>query len=133
MQHYSKASLYSNGNKQIHALHARTGSEVLLIATRTKTSDFLKPYLITTSDRPAQFFNLSIGHPVMEIAVCMEAYCILGAKGIFYSLLFIRPRTECLPSGVVQTYVQSLLKLKSETLNMILNQLRRSTAIIRND
>ncbi|KIM83031.1 hypothetical protein PILCRDRAFT_7464 [Piloderma croceum F 1598] len=30
--------------KEIHALHARTGIEVLLIATRSKTANFLRPY-----------------------------------------------------------------------------------------
>jgi hypothetical protein len=132
--YYSITSCILNPG-QIHALHARTGIEVLLIATCSKTADFLRPYVVTTSDHPSQFFNLAIGHSVTDVAVRMEAYCISGAKGTFFLLLH-HTLDRCadhisiiISSGVAQTYIQALLQLKSDTSALILNQLRKSSTI----
>ena len=116
--------------QQIHSLHARTNVEVLFI-TCSKPADFLRPYVITTSEHPSQFFYLALGHSVTDVAVHMEAYCISGTKGTYF-LLLSSPKPSCwasLPSGVAQTYIQALLQLKKDASAIILNQLHRSTTL----
>jgi hypothetical protein len=66
---------------QLHDCHARTGTEFVLFSVRSKTSDYLWPYVVTTSERSNQFFNLALGLPPSDIAVRLKAYCLSGAKG----------------------------------------------------
>jgi hypothetical protein len=66
---------------QIHHLHARMGTEIALFAVRPKSADYLRPFMVTTSDRLADFFNMALGHLITEVSVHMEAYCISSAKG----------------------------------------------------
>ncbi|KAF7973085.1 hypothetical protein HWV62_16286 [Athelia sp. TMB] len=92
--------------REIHALHARTNVEVALIAARTQASQFLRPFVVTTSDLVVDFFQMSFGESASDVAVRLEAYCLSGIK------------------GVVQNYQQELLQLKSNTSALILERLR---------
>jgi hypothetical protein len=65
----------------VHNLYSRTGTEIVVIAVRGKNADYLRPFVIGTSERVENFFNTAIGHPVSDVALRMEAYCLLGAKG----------------------------------------------------
>jgi len=58
-----------------------------MFAARSKTSDFVRPYIITTSDRPGEFFHLSLGQSMSDIAVRFEAYCVSGAQGWYHLCL----------------------------------------------
>lgn len=88
---------------QIHALHARTNIEVVLFATRLQSDQFMRPFIINTSDLAADFFQMSLGESTSEIAVRMEAFCLSGVKGVRYALLhkhtLIETQVSCKPTS----------------------------------
>lgn len=68
---------------QVHALHARTNIEVVLFATRIRSDQFMRPFIINTSELAADFFQMSLGDSTSEIAIRMEAFCLSGVKGAY--------------------------------------------------
>ena len=67
--------------QQLNALHARTGTEVALFAVRSSSDHYNPAEVFYTSDRLADFFQLSVGHTVQDIVTRMEAYCLSGVQG----------------------------------------------------
>jgi hypothetical protein len=68
--------------QQLNSLHARTGIEVAMFAVRSNSDHYNPAEVFYTSDRIADFFQLSVGHTVQDIATRMEAYCISGVEGL---------------------------------------------------
>lgn len=56
--------------------------EITLFAVWTKTANYLRPFVITTSERGGDFFHAALGQSVSEVAIHMEAYHIAGLKGM---------------------------------------------------
>lgn len=76
-----------NAASQVHALHKRTNIQVVVFATRIQTSQYLRPFVITTSPLAADFFQMTLGETVSDIAVRMEAFCLSGVKGAHFATL----------------------------------------------
>lgn len=53
----------------------------MLLAAREKTSDWMRPFMVTTSNRPEDFFRLAYGHSVEDLCIKFEAYCLSGVQG----------------------------------------------------
>ena len=66
---------------KLTTLHARTGTETVLIAIRPDSDQYLRPYVFSSSDRVSEFFPLSLQHPLSDIATRLEAYCLSGIEG----------------------------------------------------
>ncbi|KAF9788758.1 hypothetical protein BJ322DRAFT_977470, partial [Thelephora terrestris] len=67
---------------QLAQLNARTGLEYLLVACRSTTEDFIKPYAYYSSDTILGFFNSSMKRSVDDFSLQIEAYVMSGLKGI---------------------------------------------------
>ena len=105
----------------------RCSTEYAVIAVRSKTSDYLKPFYLATSDRVKTFFATALGITLAELAVRLEGYCISGAKGSNFACpLMLDDLLIHSPAGIANSYKQSLLQLKSTTAALILSKLRKS-------
>ncbi|KAF7970292.1 hypothetical protein HWV62_24416 [Athelia sp. TMB] len=93
--------------KEIMALHARTGVEIAMFAVRGKIGDYLQPFAVQSSSRASDFFHLAFNTPINELVARYEAYCVSGAE------------------GVVQNYNQALIRLKSELVTLIAEKLSK--------
>ncbi|KAF8066019.1 hypothetical protein FPV67DRAFT_1418617 [Lyophyllum atratum] len=65
---------------EIRRLHARTGVEVALIAVRSLKEHYNRPHVVTTSDRVADFFELTRKENVYDLGLRMEAYMLSGVQ-----------------------------------------------------
>lgn len=102
-------------------------TEYAVIAIRSKTSNYLKPFYLATSDWVKTFFATALGIILAELAVQLEGYCILGAKGLNFACpLMLDDLLIHLPTGIANSYKQSLLQLKSTTAALILGKLHKS-------
>jgi len=64
------------------ALHARTGTETVLLAVRNSKDHYNPPYAFGTSVRVSEFFNLAVRETMPDFAVRFEAFCLSGVQGI---------------------------------------------------
>ncbi|KAI0782168.1 hypothetical protein C8Q75DRAFT_896041 [Abortiporus biennis] len=78
---------------RITELHACTGVEVLLVSTRSKTSDFNQPYTYTTSSKFEEYFQFVSGCNLQNFALRSEAYHISGVQGVADKAEIIRLHT----------------------------------------
>ncbi|KAF9778552.1 hypothetical protein BJ322DRAFT_1024883 [Thelephora terrestris] len=92
-------------------LHARTGLEYLLVACRSTTEDFIKPYAYFSSDTIQGFFNSSLKRSVEEFSLQIEAYVMFGLK------------------GVIENSKMQTLDLKKRTAALIGQKLRAITGV----
>jgi hypothetical protein len=67
----------------MHALHARTGTEMIFIAVRSDVTDYLGPLVSTTSERGVDFIRLATKSDLTTLALRYEAYCLSGIEGRF--------------------------------------------------
>lgn len=67
---------------QIHTLHAHMGIEVICIAVRSSVDDYLRPHIITTSERGHDFVRLVTKSELSSFAVQFEGFCVSGAEGM---------------------------------------------------
>ncbi|THU96507.1 hypothetical protein K435DRAFT_797260 [Dendrothele bispora CBS 962.96] len=91
---------------ELQRLNARTGTEAVLIATRSDIAHYLKPDVFQTSDRINEFFVMSVKQPVGDLAVRMEAYMLSGVQGL------------------VHNHQQHLQAKKTEVVNLIKSKLQ---------
>lgn len=70
-----------NDPVQLHALHAHTGTDCILITVRSSLESYLRPFIAFTSDRGPDFFSLSLNQTLSEVALRYEAYCLSGVEG----------------------------------------------------
>ena len=70
------------------ALHARTGTEMLLIAVRSSSDRFNQPYYFNTSDKVSDFFTLTFKFSLPDIVSKLECFCLSGVEGILVILLY---------------------------------------------
>ncbi|KAG1721553.1 uncharacterized protein EDB91DRAFT_1024695, partial [Suillus paluster] len=68
-----------NAFQDARSLNARTGVEVLIIATRSNLDHFNQPHLFHTQ-RAADFLDACYGTSAMDVALRMEAFCIAGVQ-----------------------------------------------------
>ena len=66
---------------QLSQLYARTGLEFLLVACRSSTKDFMKPFIYYSSDVVKEFITDSLNRSMDDLAVQLEAYVMSGLKG----------------------------------------------------
>ncbi|KAF8896627.1 hypothetical protein BD779DRAFT_1668380 [Infundibulicybe gibba] len=97
--------------REIHALHSRTGTELLLFAVRSSPQSFLKPYIVYTSDCAPNFFTYSMSKSIDDVIVKFEGFCLSGAQ------------------GMVSNYAQEVLLLKQKTAALISSKLGKSTLL----
>lgn len=71
----------------MQALHARTGTELILFAVRSSLDAYLCPMSIYTSERAPEFFSLTMDHALPDVAMRFEAYCLSGVQGSFQLLV----------------------------------------------
>ncbi|KAF9524895.1 hypothetical protein CPB83DRAFT_752564, partial [Crepidotus variabilis] len=90
---------------EIRALHARTGTEVMLVAVRSDVDDYLRPLTIFSSERCLNFFRVGCNMELTRFAIRFEAYCVSGID------------------GVARNYVQETVQMKSEVASLIAAQL----------
>jgi hypothetical protein len=79
---------------QLTALHARTGTITLLMAVRSNTDHYNIPYIVYTSNRVAEFFELSVKHQLPDLAMRLEAYCLSGVQGTFTIFWLLKQSTN---------------------------------------
>lgn len=68
---------------QLAMLNERTGIDAMLFAVRSDPSQFNAPYSYATSERIANFVNISTKTPIMDYAVRLEGYCLSGIDGTY--------------------------------------------------
>lgn len=66
---------------QASLLYERTGTEVLIMAVRSDSDDYLSPYTFTTGDRIDDFFKLIFDTTITRISGKLESYCLAGIQG----------------------------------------------------
>ena len=54
----------------------------MLVACRSNTEDFVKPYAYYSSDLIQRFFDSSLKRSINDFALQLEAYVMSGVKGI---------------------------------------------------
>ena len=67
---------------QLSQLHVRTGLEFLLIACRSDTKDFAKPFVYYSSEVVKQFITDLLNWSMDDLAIQLEAYVMSGLKGM---------------------------------------------------
>ncbi|KAI9059828.1 hypothetical protein FKP32DRAFT_1613971 [Trametes sanguinea] len=68
--------------EELRRLHARTGIEIGLIAVRSARSQFTPPITFGTSSNIHDFFQVSVGTSLDDVAGTFEAYCLSGVSGL---------------------------------------------------
>ena len=66
---------------QMSQLYARTGLEFLLVACRSSTKDFMKPFIYYSSEVVKTFIADSLNRSLDDFGVQLEAYVMSGLKG----------------------------------------------------
>ncbi|KAG6877060.1 hypothetical protein C0993_010604 [Termitomyces sp. T159_Od127] len=64
------------------ALHARTGTELFLVATQSLGDGFLRPFVTCTSDHVRSFPYHQFKTTFVDLAAAFEAYCVAGVEGL---------------------------------------------------
>ncbi|KAF9521576.1 hypothetical protein CPB83DRAFT_750655, partial [Crepidotus variabilis] len=90
---------------EIRSLHARTGTEVLLVAVRGDIDDYLHPLTIFSSERCPNFFRVACNMELTRFALRLESYLLSGID------------------GVAKNYVQETIQMKSEVATLIATRL----------
>lgn len=70
------------------ALHARTSTEIALIAVRSNQDHYNPPHIIISSTRVSEFFDLSVRQTLPDFALRFEAFCLSGVQGVFNCLVY---------------------------------------------
>ncbi|KAG6894537.1 hypothetical protein C0993_011277 [Termitomyces sp. T159_Od127] len=68
--------------KNMTALHARTGTELFLVATQSSGNGFLHPFVTCTSDHVHSFPYHEFKTMFVDLAAAFEAYCVAGVEGL---------------------------------------------------
>ncbi|KAI9069497.1 hypothetical protein FKP32DRAFT_1553814, partial [Trametes sanguinea] len=68
--------------EELRRLHARTGIEIGLFAVRSGRHQFTPPMVFATSSHVHDFFQISLGTPMDDVACSLEAYCLSGVSGL---------------------------------------------------
>ncbi|KAG6883165.1 hypothetical protein C0992_009518 [Termitomyces sp. T32_za158] len=64
------------------ALHARTGTEMFIIASRTSADSYLRPFTIHTSQRALDFVFNQCKMGLGDLGSRFEAFCLSGVEGM---------------------------------------------------
>ncbi|KAG6894293.1 hypothetical protein C0992_006687 [Termitomyces sp. T32_za158] len=91
------------------ALHARTGTEMMLIACRSLSDSFLAPFVSWTTARARDFtynqFKLSLG----EFGARFEAYCLAGVEGMLNNHASTTAELKTKLKDVINSSIETLL------------------------
>ncbi|KAF9789735.1 hypothetical protein BJ322DRAFT_1000888 [Thelephora terrestris] len=92
--------------KDLCQLNSRTGLEFMLTACRSSTKDFMKPFVVYSSDVVKAFVTDSLNRLLDDLVVQMEAYVMSGLKGVVVNsktkVLELKRRTAALILGKLQ-------------------------------
>ncbi|KAG6835431.1 hypothetical protein H0H93_001532 [Arthromyces matolae] len=66
----------------LQALHHRTGTECILIAVRSSIDAFLKPFVVSTSQRGEDWYFMAHQRHLHEGSLQFEGYCTAGLDGV---------------------------------------------------
>ncbi|KAG6874658.1 hypothetical protein C0992_007081 [Termitomyces sp. T32_za158] len=66
----------------LKALHARTGTEVILLAVRSSVDAYLRPFATCTSVRATDFFYNTLKLSIHDVCARFEAYSLAGVEGV---------------------------------------------------
>lgn len=92
--------------KELVALHARTGTEMLLIAVRSSSDRFNQPYYFNTSEKVSDFFTLTFKFSLPDIVSKLECFCLSGVEGVLAkrdtAFLELKKKTASLITGKLQ-------------------------------
>ncbi|KAG6809052.1 hypothetical protein H0H92_001795 [Tricholoma furcatifolium] len=95
--------------KYILAVHARTGTEIVLFASRPSTDSYLHPFATFTSDRAQDFMYNQFKLTLAETASRFEAYVLSGVEGIVHkhssSTIELRSQLKDLINGELELLV----------------------------
>lgn len=103
----------------------RTGTEVLLISTRSDREHFTKPHTWASSRSVEDFFQLSYDEGPEEFAGRLESYKLSGIEGTL-CVLYSRGVILTVPTGAGNTANQQLVKWKAMCVRIIAEKLRES-------
>ncbi|KAI1792844.1 hypothetical protein LXA43DRAFT_1060225 [Ganoderma leucocontextum] len=98
-----------NIQTELENLHKRTGTAVLMVATRGSIEVFGDPVVHYSDSRVQQFVESTVGATLEDIALRMEGYCVSGVQ------------------GVVGNHLERTLLLKGQLRNLILAKLCKSS------
>jgi hypothetical protein len=77
--------LHQLTSRKLQNLHARSGTEFVLIAVRPDNEHYLHPYVSTSTDRVSEFFSMSLQRSLTNVSMRLEAYCLTGIQGMVNS------------------------------------------------
>ncbi|KAI0686977.1 hypothetical protein C8Q76DRAFT_635673, partial [Earliella scabrosa] len=92
-------------SRQLEELHGRTHNEFVLFAVRSDIEDYNPPYVFYSGERMADAMKLLTKISVEDVAVKLEAYCLLGVDGLTHSA---REQTVKLKHEVKELILQRL-------------------------
>ncbi|EKM49190.1 uncharacterized protein PHACADRAFT_33584 [Phanerochaete carnosa HHB-10118-sp] len=79
--HDSRATL-EKVERELKALHQRTGVEILFSAVRGDQSDFLAPHTWSTDEKLEDFFQMTFGMEFGRFTGKLESYVLSGLSGV---------------------------------------------------
>ncbi|KAJ3475258.1 hypothetical protein NLI96_g11954 [Meripilus lineatus] len=94
------------GVNQISQVHARTGTEVLLVAVRANQDHFMSPRVFATSERVGNCFETVFKRSALDFSFKLEAFMLSGVQGVY------------------ENYRCEILTLKHKISDIILTQLQ---------
>ncbi|KAI9063903.1 hypothetical protein FKP32DRAFT_1525835, partial [Trametes sanguinea] len=96
--------------QELDNLNGRTGTDILLVAVRSKPDQFNRPYVFYTSDRITQFISSATAQKetINQFAMRIEAACIGGLE------------------EVVHSHKDELQDLKNRTAKLIADKLKQA-------
>ncbi|KAG2128014.1 hypothetical protein DEU56DRAFT_915618 [Suillus clintonianus] len=68
-------------DRELAALNARTGMEIIVLAVRSDVDHFNQPHVFHTK-RARDFFTACLKSSVHDIAFRLEGFCVVGVKGL---------------------------------------------------
>ncbi|KAG6809024.1 hypothetical protein H0H92_001929 [Tricholoma furcatifolium] len=95
--------------KYMIALHARTGTEVIIMASRASSDSYLHPFATFTTDRAQDFTYNQFKLTLAEVASRFEAYVLSGVEGMvnkhMLSTIELRSKLKDLINGELEAIV----------------------------
>ncbi|KAF7791528.1 hypothetical protein EIP86_002544 [Pleurotus ostreatoroseus] len=90
---------------QFSEMCTRTNAEGLVLTVRTEWEHYNRPFVLSSSERVEQFFQMTCGRSVTDFARQLEQYCLSGV------------------GAVADNYVADLNKLKGQVTSVINSKL----------
>ncbi|EMD37934.1 hypothetical protein CERSUDRAFT_94917 [Gelatoporia subvermispora B] len=79
--HDARASITAM-QRDLEALHERTGVEAVLMVVRTSPDHYNRPFAFVTSQRAESFFSYTLNTQAIDVALHLESFCLSGVTGL---------------------------------------------------